>query len=171
MFFGNETTSYGLTGFDESTYEGICRTIETSVPQYQASKSITGTGVESIAYALEFDSSTTLVVTFTLKAGATGFEVPSEDNAFEYTVSKLPNNTAGQEVYRVRIPNIYAQDLDNCYDIKGHCSGDENNFSVHVCPLGYVHSVVKKSTNSDDKRQAMGAVYYYWSVCEYYCNH
>ena len=165
MFFAQ---IYGLTGFSEEGYSGILNTIQTTVPDHKATKSIAGTSVTGVSYALEFDSSTTLVVTFTLADDATGFEIPSESNNFNYTVSKYKKNNLNQ--YRVRISDIYAQDLDVSYDITGHCDGDENDFTVHVCPMGYVYSALNKSSTPEDKKKAMGAVYYFWSACENYCS-
>ncbi|MBR5417428.1 MAG: hypothetical protein IK109_05245 [Clostridiales bacterium] len=125
------------------------------------------TNVAKVSVSLEFDTTNSVLVFFTLKEGTEEkLTATCEYNGKTYKAGKLDDGR-----YRIRISNISALDLDTELTISGECGGE---FSVTLSALSYVHAALAKHVANAPltaKENAMLSIYYYWYFAEQYARY
>ena len=129
-----------------------------------ATKEIEDSGVTKVTFQLEFETTNAFMVYFYL------------DSELAYTANSIPVTVNGEQKraykvadnkYRVRINDIYLQDLETEYVITGNCGGTED-FSVTASPMSYVYTALRNSASSTAKKDAMVSVYWLWDMASRY---
>ena len=129
-----------------------------------ASKGIEDSGVTKITFQLEFETTNAFMVYFYLDP-----ELAYTANSISVTVNgeKKRAYKVADNKYRVRINDIYLQDLETEYVITGNCGGTED-FSVTASPMSYVYTALRNSASSTAKKDAMVSIYWLWDMASRY---
>lgn len=118
-----------------------------------------GCQLETVKYKMELDYENAVIVTFIVADGAK-LTASCEYNGKTFRAYKIADNT-----YRIRISGIYLQSMNERFVINGTCGSD---FMVRVAPFGYIGAAV--TTGSQEKSNAMAALYFLHKAAIAYCN-
>ena len=118
-------------------------------------KTLGSSDVEKATYKLHLDAETTVDVYLTPKSGKT-LTASATFNGKTYTAEKQSDGR-----YLVRIPNISAHLLGDMITIKG-TAGSE--FTVQVCALSYVRSVLNNAGSTEAAKNGLSSLYAYYEA-------
>ena len=119
--------------------------------------------LNAVGYYDSFNASTTLSVLVNLKTSPTSVTA-TVDGGEPFTADNL-----GDNIYRVQIPNIAANNLGKSWHVV--FSADGNPFcDMNVSALTYVNAVLPKAAerNKTGEAEALTAFYYYYDAARNY---
>lgn len=129
-----------------------------------ATKDIADSDVNKVTFQLEFETTNAFMIYFYLKTDST------------YSANSIPVTVNGEKKraykvadkkYRIRINDIYLQDLETEYEIKSDCA-DVGDFTVTASPMSYVYTALCNNSSSTVKKDAMVSVYWLWKMASAY---
>lgn len=147
-------------------YSEVFQSYDTTIAQCEAkgikaaTKDIANSDVSKVKFQLEFETTNAFMIYFYLNSEST------------YSANSIPVTVNGEKKraykvadkkYRVRINDIYLQDLETEYVIESDCA-DVGDFTVTASPMSYVYTALCNSASSTAKKDAMVSVYVLWSM-------
>ena len=118
-------------------------------------KTLGTSNVEKATYKLHLDAETTVDVYLTPKNGA-AITASATFNGKTYTAVKQSDGR-----YLVRIPNISAHMLGDMITINGTAG---SAFTVQVCALSYVRSVLNNAGSTEAAKNGLASLYAYYDA-------
>lgn len=131
--------------------------------KYAFSKSFGNSKVEAAAYKLSLDTDTILSIRIKVPAGT------QLSAAAVFAGDSYGAHSEDGTTYIIEIPSIKATRLDEMITVFGYTNDDDQNekFSISVCPLSYVRSILK-SNKSDEAKNTVCALYEYYKAVKKY---
>ena len=127
-------------------------------------KTIDGTSITKATYKLHLDAETTVDVYLTTKDGSAPKNVkltmPDKKSGKDITSSVTPLETSDGR-YMIQIEGISAHQLGDMITITGEAGG---KFTVQVCALSYVRSVLNNSSSTKAAKDGMASLYAYYAA-------
>ncbi len=129
-----------------------------------AVKDIENSDVTKVTFQLEFETTNAFMIYFYLdsESSYSANSIPVTVNGEKKRAYKVADNK-----YRIRINDIYLQDLDTEYIIESDCA-DVGDFTVTASPMSYVYTALCNSASSTAKKNAMASVYVLWGLVSGY---